>query len=87
MSDHPADELTEKIHAVLRPHLRFLPSDQPLAPDLSLGQLGLDSMESINLLFDLEQVLDIKIPDDMLTAETFETAATLEKTIRPLLEC
>jgi acyl carrier protein len=85
MSASP-DAITEKIHATLRPHLRFLPKDQPIPADENLGKLGLDSMAAINLLFDLEQALDVKIPDELLTAETFETAATLEKTIRSLAD-
>ena len=43
-------------------------------------------MGAINLLLDLEQALDIKVPDSLLTAETFETAASLEKTLSPLLQ-
>ena len=79
------DPLTEKMHTVLRQHLRLLEQNQPIPPDADLGALGLDSMGAINLLLDLEQALDIKIPDEMLTAETFQTAALLEKTIRPLV--
>ncbi len=81
-----ADPISEKIHAALRTHLRFLPKEQPIPANESLGKLGLDSMAAVNLLFDLEQALDIKIPDELLTAETFETAAALEKTVRPLVK-
>jgi acyl carrier protein len=84
MPANPPDEITEKIHATLRPHLRFLEAGLPIPPEEDLGKLGLDSMAAINLLFDLEQALGIKIPDSLLTAETFETAAALEKAIRPL---
>jgi acyl carrier protein len=85
MSSSAADPLTAKIHDVLRPHLRLLEPGQPIPPDADLGQLGLDSMGAINLLLDLEQALGIKIPDSLLTAETFATVATLERTIRPLI--
>ena len=86
MSEHQSDETSEKIRTVLRPHLRFLPKDQPIPANEDLGKLGLDSMGAINLLFDLEQTFEIKIPDELLTAETFETSATLEKTVRPLIQ-
>jgi acyl carrier protein len=79
------DEISAKIHAVLRPHLRFLEKDAPVPPSENLGKLGLDSMAAINLLFDLEQAFGIQIPDSLLTADAFETAASLEKTIRPLV--
>ena len=81
-----SDEISEKIHSVLRPHLRFLDKNLPLPLNENLGKLGLDSMAAINLLFELEQALEIQIPDSLLTAETFETATSLEKTIRPLVE-
>ena len=81
-----AEQVSEKIQAVLRPHLRFLPKNQPIPVNEGLGKLGLDSMAAINLLFDMEQAFDIKIPDELLTSETFETAAALEKTIRPLVQ-
>jgi acyl carrier protein len=51
-----------------------------------LGDLGLDSMAAVNLLLDLEQAFDVQIPDDLLSAETFETFASVEATFRPLLE-
>lgn len=79
------DEISDKIHAVLRPHLRFLDKDAPLPPSENLGKLGLDSMAAINLLFELEQAFGIQIPDSLLTADTFETAESLEKTVRPLV--
>lgn len=85
MQPNPPNEISRKIHAALRPHLRFLEADQAVPPEENLGKLGLDSMAAINLLFDLEQALGIKIPDELLTAETFETAAALEKTLRPLV--
>ena len=79
------DPITQKIQEILRPHLRFLESGKPVPMDENLGKLGLDSMAAINLLFDLEQAFGVQIPDDLLTAETFETAASLEKTVRPVV--
>jgi acyl carrier protein len=81
-----ADHISTKLQSVLRPHLRFLDRQQPIPRDENLGKLGLDSMAAINLLLDLEQAFNIKIPDSLLTAETFETAASLEESIRPLVE-
>jgi acyl carrier protein len=80
------DEISRKLEAVLRPHLRFLEGNAPLTPDQPLGDLGLDSMAAVNLLLDLEQAFDVQIPDDLLSAETFETLASVEATFRPLLE-
>ena len=79
------DEISRKLQAVLRPHLRFLQPDAPLPRGEPLGKLGLDSMAAINLLLDLETTFGVQIPDDLLSAETFETFASLEATFRPLL--
>jgi acyl carrier protein len=84
MNPTGSEETKKKIAAVLRPRLRLLDPAQPIPPDADLGELGLDSMAAIDLLLDLEQALHIKIPDSLLTAETFQTAASLERTILPL---
>ena len=79
------DPITQKIKEVLRPLLRFLESGRPVPSDENLRKLWLDSMAAINLLFDIEQAFGVQIPDDLLTAETFETAASLDKTVRPVV--
>jgi acyl carrier protein len=86
MTENLPESAAARIQAALRPHLRLLDPDRPIPMNESLGKLGLDSMGAINLLFDLEQAFQIKIPDAILTAETFETGAALEKAIRPLIE-
>jgi acyl carrier protein len=80
------DEITRKLEEVLRPRLRFLEPGAPLPADEPLGSLGLDSMAAINLLLDLETAFGIQIPDDLLSADTFETFSSLEATFRPILE-
>lgn len=79
------DEISLKLQAVLRRHLRLLAPEAALPPGEPLGNLGLDSMAAINLLLELETAFGIQIPDDLLSAETFETFASLESTFRPLL--
>jgi acyl carrier protein len=79
------DEISRKLEAVVRPRLRFLEPDAPLPPGEPLGSLGLDSMAAINLLLDLETAFGVQIPDELLSADTFETFASLEATFRPLL--
>ena len=61
----------------LRPHLRHLPQDQDLHPENRLRDLGLNSMQAIDLVFDLEDNCGVTLPDDQLTDATFETAGSL----------
>lgn len=72
----------DAIAAVVRPHLKFLPEGEILEPLRDLGELGLDSMASIDLLLDLERAFSITISDDELTENSF---LNLEE-IRKLLE-
>jgi acyl carrier protein len=56
-----------------------IPSDEPLS------QLGLDSIGSISLLFDLEETFGIVFPDEALVPDTFSTAASVEAAVAGLL--
>ncbi|MFC0436892.1 phosphopantetheine-binding protein [Kutzneria buriramensis] len=57
---------------------RHLPlAEGPVPGDAALSDLGLDSLGTVSLVMELEDSLDIAIPDELLVAETFHTAATL----------
>ena len=73
----PTTVLDPMFEAVLRRHLKQVDADRPLPPDASLKDLGLDSMQAVELVFDLEDELDVLLPDEAMTAETFATAAQL----------
>ena len=70
--------LTE-IEDVVRPHLKFLESGDALAPDQNLGEAGLDSMASIDLLLDIEDRFGLAIPDDLITEDSFSSIAEIAK--------
>ncbi|MDF1659015.1 MAG: phosphopantetheine-binding protein [Verrucomicrobiales bacterium] len=72
------ESLTE-IEAVVRPHLKFLEEGDQLSPDQKLGEAGLDSMASIDLLLDIEERFDLAIPDDLLTEDSFSSLAEIAK--------
>lgn len=67
---------------VLRRHLKHLPAGRELLPDDSLKKLGLDSMQAVELLFDLEDELGVTLPDDVMTGDTFATPRSLHDVIR-----
>ena len=69
------------IETVVRPHLKFLEEGCPLGPEDSLGEAGLDSMASIELLLDLEEKFDVTIQDDLLTENSFATLAEIAKLV------
>lgn len=49
----------------------------PLDMSASLTDLGLDSLNTVEILVRLEDEFDIRLPDEELTAETFETVGSL----------
>lgn len=75
----------QRIEALLRPNLKFLPDGDPISADAKLGDLGLDSLASINVLYDLESEFGITIPDDLLDENSFTSIANLEKMLSPLI--
>ncbi len=66
-----------RLFDLIRPLLRLLPADQTLAMDAELGKLGLDSLQSIDLLMALEQEFNVQIPDEKITVESFTTPANI----------
>lgn len=61
---------------LLTPFLKFA-ADQEITADSKLRDLGLDSMQSIELLFAIEDAYGIALPDDELNDTTFATAGNL----------
>jgi acyl carrier protein len=68
--------MNEEFTNVLRPHLPFL-GDAQLSSTDQLRDLGLNSMQAIEVLFAIEDAYGISIPDEQLNDETFATAGTL----------
>jgi acyl carrier protein len=61
---------------LLAPFLKFS-DDKEITPESNLRELGLDSMQSIELLFAIEDTYGITLPDDELNDATFATAGSL----------
>ena len=55
------NELAERVRRVVAKHLRVDLEKVPL--DATFEQLGMDSLDSVNLLFELEEEFDISIDD------------------------
>lgn len=52
----------------------------------SLKKCGIDSMNAVNLLLDIESTFSVRFPESMLTSEVFATPASLEEAVVRLLE-
>ncbi len=69
------DELSKRVIAVMAT-TQHMPEDK-ITIDSSFQELGIDSLDGINILFALESEFDINIPDD---------AAKEIKTVREMVE-
>ncbi|MGC4897458.1 SDR family NAD(P)-dependent oxidoreductase [Micromonospora sp. DT31] len=65
-----------KYTEVLRAYLPFS-GPTPLQHSDGLADLGLDSLNTVALLVEIEDTLGVTVPDEELTAETFSTVGTL----------
>lgn len=69
---------------LLRTYLPLLADDTALTERTSLPDLGLDSMSTVGLLLDVEELYGVQIPDDQLRAETFASATALWSVVTSL---
>ena len=59
------DETVQKLRRILKKHLPKLNGDE-LRPEDVLVDLGIDSLGSVELVFDIESEFGIEIPDEKL---------------------
>ncbi len=62
------NDIAERVQKVIAKHLRVETDKVPL--DATFEQLGMDSLDSVNLLFEVEDEFDISINDQEAKAIT-----------------
>lgn len=67
----------ERYEEIIRIHCRFVESSQAVDPDENLAVLGVDSMELISIIVDLEEAFGFQMPQELLVPENFATPRTL----------
>lgn len=58
--------VADKVISIVAAIKRITP--EQVTPESSLEQLGIDSLDKINLLFELESAFNIDIPDDVASS-------------------
>jgi acyl carrier protein len=76
----------EQYESLLREHLSLLEPHEELTPDLNLREFGLDSLGIVDLLMSIEAAYGVRLTDEALSMETFETPEVLWKTLTGLQE-
>lgn len=82
MSD---DTLTSTIRTALAEAGRLKVDAQEIASDADLYANGLTSHATVNVVLELEDTLDIEIPDELLVKSTFVSVDALEAALSPLV--
>lgn len=75
------DPLTRQIIAALA-EVRGVPAET-IRPDSSFEELGVDSLDGINLAFALEELFDIEIPDEAV--QSVRSVEEVAERLRPLV--
>lgn len=75
-------EWPPEYEVIVRSRLIDPPSLGEMDPDLNLPGAGLDSLETISLIVELEETFAITLPDSMLSMETFSSPARLWNSIQ-----
>lgn len=60
--------------------------DRELNLTRNLADWGINSFRAIYLLYDLEEVFKLQIPDNYLTPETFESPLTIMNCVRKIMK-
>ena len=76
--------MTDAIRRVLSEHARLPVDAATLAVDADLYQAGMTSHASVNVMLALEDAFDVEFPDRMLTRESFQSIAAMERVLGEL---
>jgi acyl carrier protein len=75
----------EEFERIIRRYCRFADPAQPIDPDTSLTLLGMESLQILGMIVDIEDTFAVLVPDSMLTADQFSTAGSVWNSVRLLL--
>lgn len=74
-----------KFETVIRAHCRLLPAGAEIASDRLLTDLGVDSLQVVELIVALEDAFDVTLPQRILTPEVFATPASIWTALSPIV--
>jgi len=81
------DEISKNVYAILKKHAKTLPGE--ITDNTVLEEIGLESLEIVECVFDLEEAFDITIPNPGEKADVdtrFRTAGDVVVAVRQLME-
>ncbi|MEV6927328.1 acyl carrier protein [Dactylosporangium sp. NPDC051485] len=69
---------------MIRRQCRLLEPGEPIDPDTSLALLGIDSVQILMLIVEIEETFLVEIPETMLTGEYFATPRSIWSVLESL---
>ncbi|WP_271221616.1 phosphopantetheine-binding protein [Streptosporangium carneum] len=77
--------MPESFTTLLRRHCRELPPERALTEDLSLVELGVDSLQVVELIMAIEDRFGIEFPEELLVPESFASPGALWNVLEKLV--
>ena len=74
-------DISDRIVTLVRDILAQNSISADVAADAKLVDIGLTSMDMVNLMLAVEAAFDFTIPQEMITPENFQSVATLERLV------
>jgi acyl carrier protein len=81
MLDTPTHPITARVDMIVRDFLKGDARLAPIAADQKLEELGLTSMDMVNLMLAIEAEFDLTIPGSKLIPANFRTLAAINSLI------
>jgi acyl carrier protein len=78
---HAVDDIRNRITGLVKTILEQNAVAAEIAPDTRLVDVGLTSMDMVNLMLGVEAEFDFMIPQDQITPENFQSVETLERLV------
>ena len=86
MHARTTDEIRTKVTSLIASILADNEIERTFSAEDNLPDIGLTSVDMVNLMLGLEAEFDITIPQDDITPEHFRSVATIEVLIARVLE-
>jgi acyl carrier protein len=84
MMDIPNRTPQQRIGAIVRTYVKGVAADREIAPDENLVELGLTSMDMVNLLLAVEAEFDLTVPGTNLNPAHFRSIIGIERLVMEL---
>jgi acyl carrier protein len=84
MMDIPNRTAQQRIETIVRTFVKSVSADRVIAPDENLVELGLTSMDMVNLLLAVEAEFDVTVPGTNLNPAHFRSIMGIERLVMEL---